>query len=99
MNKSTQKPHLSLGRILTYSLASAGLNILAITVSTWLLYFYSPPPDSGRHIYLPVAAAVFLFAAPRFRSAHLFTGSVCRRSCLRGCHLGRGHRPADRPVE
>jgi glycoside/pentoside/hexuronide:cation symporter, GPH family len=23
-------------------------------VSTWLLYSYSPPPDSGRHIYLPI---------------------------------------------
>ena len=55
MTIQPKKPHLSLGRILTYSLASAGLNILAITVSTWLLYFYSPPPDSGRHIFLPVA--------------------------------------------
>ncbi len=55
MTTTTQKPHLSMGRILTYSLASAGLNILAITVSTWLLYFYSPPADSGRHIYLPLA--------------------------------------------
>lgn len=27
---------------------------MAISVSTWLLYFYSPPPDSGRHIYLPI---------------------------------------------
>jgi GPH family glycoside/pentoside/hexuronide:cation symporter len=53
---TTQKTnHLPLSRILLYSLASAGLNILAITVSTWLLYFYSPPPDSGRHIYLPLA--------------------------------------------
>ena len=55
MTSTTQKPHLPMSRILLYSLASAGLNILAITVSTWLLYFYSPPPDSGRHIYLPVA--------------------------------------------
>ncbi len=42
-------------RILLYSLASAGLNILAITISTWLLYFYAPPPDSGRPSYLPAA--------------------------------------------
>jgi glycoside/pentoside/hexuronide:cation symporter, GPH family len=55
MTTTTQKSHLSMGRILLYSLASAGLNILAITVSTWLLYFYSPPPDSGRFIYLPMA--------------------------------------------
>ena len=35
-------------RVALYSSASAGLNILAITISTWLLYFYAPPPDSGR---------------------------------------------------
>ena len=40
-------------RVALYSSASAGLNILAITVSTWLLYFYAPPPDSGRPVYLP----------------------------------------------
>lgn len=45
---------LSLQRILLYSSASAGLNIMGITVGTWLLYFYSPPPDSGRTIYLPI---------------------------------------------
>jgi len=42
-------------RIGLYSLASAGLNILAITVSTWLIYFYAPPADSGRVQYLPAA--------------------------------------------
>ena len=46
---------LSFGRIAMYSMASAGLNILAITIDTWLLYFYAPPPDSGRPQYLPVA--------------------------------------------
>jgi GPH family glycoside/pentoside/hexuronide:cation symporter len=45
---------LTIKRTLLYSSASAGLNIMAISVSTWLLYFYSPPPDSGRHIYLPI---------------------------------------------
>ncbi len=45
---------LPLRRILLYSSASIGLNIMAITVSTWLLYFYAPPPDSGRPQYLPV---------------------------------------------
>jgi GPH family glycoside/pentoside/hexuronide:cation symporter len=48
-------PRLTLGRTLLYSTASAGLNILSITVGTWLLYFYAPPPDSGRPQYLPVA--------------------------------------------
>jgi GPH family glycoside/pentoside/hexuronide:cation symporter len=46
---------LTLGRILLYSAASAGLNIMSITVSTWILYFYAPPPDSGRIQYLPAA--------------------------------------------
>jgi glycoside/pentoside/hexuronide:cation symporter, GPH family len=45
---------LSLSRVLLYSSASIGLNIIGITVSTWLLYFYAPPPDSGRPQYLPV---------------------------------------------
>jgi GPH family glycoside/pentoside/hexuronide:cation symporter len=45
---------LTMKRTLLYSSASAGLNIMAISVSTWMLYFYSPPPDSGRHIYLPI---------------------------------------------
>ena len=46
---------LTLKRTLLYSSASAGLNIMGILVGTWLLYFYSPPPDSGRTIYIPIA--------------------------------------------
>jgi len=46
---------LTFGRIALYSMASAGLNILAITIDTWLVYFYAPPPDSGRPQYLPIA--------------------------------------------
>jgi Na+/melibiose symporter-like transporter len=45
---------LTLGRTLLYSSASAGLNIMGITVGTWLLYFYAPPPDSGRTAFLPI---------------------------------------------
>ena len=45
---------LTLGRTLAYSSASAGLNIMGITVGTWLLYFYAPPADSGRTAYLPI---------------------------------------------
>jgi GPH family glycoside/pentoside/hexuronide:cation symporter len=48
------KEPLSLRRILLYSSASAGLNIVSITVGTWILYFYAPPSDSGRVQYLPV---------------------------------------------
>ncbi|PKO14702.1 MAG: hypothetical protein CVU39_13310 [Chloroflexi bacterium HGW-Chloroflexi-10] len=53
MKTSNNKMHL--GRTWLYSSASIGLNILSITVSTWLLYFYAPPPDSGRISYLPVS--------------------------------------------
>ncbi len=45
---------LTLRRTLLYSSASAGLNIMGITVGTWLLYFYAPPPDSGRTVFLPI---------------------------------------------
>ncbi|MEW6718705.1 MAG: MFS transporter [Chloroflexota bacterium] len=48
------KQKLTLGRILLYSSASSGLNIMGISVGTWLLYFYSPPPDSGRAVILPI---------------------------------------------
>lgn len=50
---SSAGPRLTLQRTLLYSMASAGLNILSITVGTWILYFYAPPPDSGRPQYLP----------------------------------------------
>lgn len=49
------KKQLTLRRILSYSSASAGLNIMGISVSTWILYFYSPPLDSGRTIYIPIS--------------------------------------------
>ena len=50
-----QNNKLPFGRVALYSMASAGLNILAITIDTWILYFYAPPPDSGRPQYLPLA--------------------------------------------
>ena len=50
-----EKNKLPFSRIALYSSASAGLNILGITISTWLLYFYAPPPDSGRPTYIPAA--------------------------------------------
>lgn len=60
-NKNNKLPFW---RVALYSSASAGLNILAITVSTWLLYFYAPPPDSGRPTYLPaVTMGVLLLIA------------------------------------
>ena len=59
-----EKNRLPFWRVALYSSASAGLNILGITVSTWLLYFYSPPPDSGRPTFLPaVTMGVLLLVA------------------------------------
>ena len=59
-----EKDKLPFWRVALYSSASAGLNVLGITISTWLLYFYSPPPDSGRTTYMPaVTMGVLLLIA------------------------------------
>jgi len=50
-------------------MASAGLNILAITISTWLLYFYSPPPDSGRAVHMPAVTMGILLLIAAFWDA------------------------------
>jgi GPH family glycoside/pentoside/hexuronide:cation symporter len=60
---------LTLKRILLYSCASIGLNIMSITVSTWLLYFYAPPPDSGRTQYLSVTLVGLLLTVGRLWDA------------------------------
>ena len=44
---------LPMKRTLLYCSVSAGLNIMAISVCTWIVYFYSPPPDY-RDIFLPI---------------------------------------------
>jgi GPH family glycoside/pentoside/hexuronide:cation symporter len=56
-------------RIALYSSASAGLNILAITIGTWLLYFYAPPPDSGRPTYIPAVTMGILLLVSTFWDA------------------------------
>jgi GPH family glycoside/pentoside/hexuronide:cation symporter len=56
-------------RVALYSSASAGLNILGITISTWLLYFYAPPPDSGRPTYIPAATLGVLLLVATFWDA------------------------------
>lgn len=56
-------------RVFLYSNASAGLNILAITVSTWLLYFYAPPLDSGRPTYIPAVTMGILLLIATFWDA------------------------------
>jgi len=56
-------------RVALYSSASAGLNILGITISTWLLYFYAPPPDSGRPTYIPAVTMGILLLVATFWDA------------------------------
>ncbi|HKZ44634.1 MAG TPA: MFS transporter [Anaerolineales bacterium] len=67
---STPSPQkLPFWRVALYSSASAGLNILGITISTWLLYFYAPPPDSGRTNYLPAVTMGILLLVATFWDA------------------------------
>ena len=45
---------LSLGRAVLFSAGSISTNIMAITVSTWLMFTYAPPPDSGQPTLVPL---------------------------------------------
>ncbi len=69
MPETQMTPPLTLGRTLVYSCASIGLNMMSITVSTWLLYFYAPPPDSGRTQYLSVTLVGVLLTVGRLWDA------------------------------
>ena len=53
---------LSTGRMMLFSSASISTNIMAITVSTWLMFTYAPPPDSGRPNLVPLAIIGVLMA-------------------------------------
>jgi GPH family glycoside/pentoside/hexuronide:cation symporter len=53
---------LTTGRMMLFSSASISTNIMAITVSTWLMYTYAPPPDSGRPALVPIAIIGILMA-------------------------------------
>lgn len=64
-----QNRNLPFWQIALYSSASAGLNILAITIGTWLLYFYAPPPDSGRPTYIPAGIMGILLLIATFWDA------------------------------
>jgi GPH family glycoside/pentoside/hexuronide:cation symporter len=52
-----------------YSCTSAGLNIVSTTVATWLLYYWSPPPDSGRPQYLNIGLVGLLLGVGRIWDA------------------------------
>lgn len=53
---------LTTGRMMLFSAASISTNIMAITVSTWLMYTYAPPPDSGRPALVPIGIIGLLLA-------------------------------------
>jgi Na+/melibiose symporter-like transporter len=38
---------LTLRQTLLYSCTSIGINLINTSVSTWLLYYYAPPPSTG----------------------------------------------------
>lgn len=69
MPATRMNPSLTLSHTLLYSCASTGINIMSITVATWLLYFYAPPPDSGRTQYLSVTLAGVLLTIGRLWDA------------------------------
>lgn len=56
------KKTLTTGRMMLFSSASISTNIMAITVSTWLMFTYAPPPDSGRPALIPIALIGLLMA-------------------------------------
>ena len=62
-------PPLSFKQKFLYSSTSVGINIIFTTVSTWLLYFWAPPPDSARPQYLDVTLIGLLLTGGRFWDA------------------------------
>jgi GPH family glycoside/pentoside/hexuronide:cation symporter len=42
---ATAAPNLNFRQKALYSAGSIGLNIISLSVSSWLLYFYVPPSD------------------------------------------------------
>ena len=60
---------LTLGRAVLFSSASISTNIMAITVSTWLMFTYAPPPDSGRPELVPLGIIGILMAVGSFFNA------------------------------
>ncbi|MBW4528327.1 MAG: MFS transporter [Phormidium tanganyikae FI6-MK23] len=62
-------PTLTLRHTLLYSCTSSGINLINTAVSTWLLYYYAPPPDTGAVQYLSVTAVGILLAIGRVWNA------------------------------
>lgn len=62
-------PTLTLRQTLLYSCTSSGINLINTAVSTWLLYYYAPPPNTGTVQYLSVTAVGILLALGRLWNA------------------------------
>ena len=48
-----------------YASGSFGFNILQQTMALWLIYFYAPPPDSGRPTIIPLTLLGLLLTVSR----------------------------------
>jgi GPH family glycoside/pentoside/hexuronide:cation symporter len=51
--------------IFFYNWGSTGLNFVEGVLFTWIVYFYSPPPDSERTIFVPIAITGIIVTAGR----------------------------------
>jgi GPH family glycoside/pentoside/hexuronide:cation symporter len=60
---------LTLRQTLLYSCTSISINLINTTVSTWLLYYYAPPPNTGSVQYLSVAVVGTVLAIGRIWNA------------------------------
>ena len=56
---------LTNGEIFFYNWGSIGLNFIEGVLFTWIVYFYSPPPDSERTIFVPIAVTGIIVTAGR----------------------------------
>ncbi|MCS6801448.1 MAG: MFS transporter [Chloroflexota bacterium] len=50
---------------LLYAEGAFGFNVLHQMQTLWLVYFYAPPPESGRPVLAPIALLTLLFAVGR----------------------------------
>jgi len=57
------------GPQLLYASGAFGFNLLFQTLSLWLIYFYAPPPDSGRPTIVPLATLGLLMSIGRVLDA------------------------------
>jgi GPH family glycoside/pentoside/hexuronide:cation symporter len=48
-----------------YNWGSISLNFVEGVLFTWIMYFYAPPPDSGRQAYIPIIATGIILTVGR----------------------------------